>query len=164
MLCQCNPPIPGAPGANWCEVCRLWIKERQYRDPGRKGQFYTTRRKRELKVAKFLKKQAAPSAKNAASTAGAGGQFAKDFPAIWEYVSTDKWDGGAPRELASLILFLEDGRWKICLSDRENSRTGWSSGDTFSEALECLEDALVNERVEWRKKWEGKQWRGKKRD
>jgi len=79
------------------------------------------------------------------------------FPAIWEFLSVTEVDG-RKREPSSLILFVEAGWPKVCLSDRDRQMTCFETGGTFLEALEALETNLEAGMVDWRKK---KVWKGK---
>lgn len=88
---------------------------------------------------------------------GAGGPiqpcpFWKDFPALWEYMSSGSYPDGSPRQTSSLTVFIEDGLIKLCLSDRDNSQTAWGASDEFEDALLGLEKALAGGVVQWRRK------------
>lgn len=74
------------------------------------------------------------------------------FPSIWEYLSTDAWPDGSARQSSTLTIFVEGGRVKVCLSDRENDRSAWASGESLEEAAMSLERALGQDTVEWRKR------------
>ena len=62
-------------------------------------------------------------------------EFAKDCPAVYEYLTMDRYPDGGERQVATLIIFLEEGRWKGCLSDRESDRTLWKTADTIEDML-----------------------------
>jgi len=73
------------------------------------------------------------------------------FPTIVEFLTLDVYDDGSGRRTATLLLFCEEGLWKLCLSDRDLSRTGWSAGPTIEGALSSMEAALAADAMEWRK-------------
>jgi len=79
-----------------------------------------------------------------------------DWPTLWptlvEYLSQTTWDDGSPRETSTMLLFREDGSWKACLNDRAMGRTGWASSSSPEGTLQALEDALRDDRMEWRRK------------
>lgn len=81
--------------------------------------------------------------------------FAKKHPALWEYLTVDSYDDGTAREVATLLLFTEDGLFKACLNDRATSRTCWMSATTVGGLLGLLEEALQGDNAEWRTKREG---------
>lgn len=72
------------------------------------------------------------------------------FPSLWEYLSVSAWPDGGARVTATVTVFVEGGRVKVCLSDRENDRSAWSTGETLEEAVLSLESALASDTVEWR--------------
>lgn len=80
---------------------------------------------------------------------------ARRFPALAEFLTVTQVDG-QKREPASLILFVEDGWPKICLSDRQLGRVCFHTDQTFLGCLEGLEANLEAGQVDWRAK------RGKK--
>lgn len=61
-----------------------------------------------------------------------------------------------PRQVATLLIFCEDGQWKTCLGERDTKRSLWGSGNTVEQALECLETLLQREVTPWRHKDGGK--------
>lgn len=75
----------------------------------------------------------------------------KRFPALFEFLTTTLVDG-RKREPSSLILFVEDGYPKVCLSDRDASRVCFTTAGGFLEALEDLEANLQAGQVDWRAK------------
>lgn len=74
------------------------------------------------------------------------------FPTLWEYLSADAWPDGSERETSTVTMFVEQGMVKVCLSDRANDRSAWSSGETLEEAVLSLEGALAADRTDWRKR------------
>lgn len=77
--------------------------------------------------------------------------FVSRCPALWEYLTLLSWEDGAPREPATMILMVEEGRWKACLSDRATGRTLWRVGDTLAALLEALEGSLASGEADWRR-------------
>lgn len=87
--------------------------------------------------------------------ASAGSDCATLFPCLWEYVVSAQWEDGTPRVTASLLLFAEDGWFKLCLNDRACDRSAWASGVTPEAAFSSLEGQLAAGSVEWRRKAPG---------
>lgn len=97
----------------------------------------------------FIRRQASKSC--AESLAGVdGGAFATDYPAIWEYLTLDRWEDGKPRQTSTLQVFGDRGTLKAALKDREAGQICFVAGRTVYEALDVLEAALVNDTAEWR--------------
>lgn len=80
----------------------------------------------------------------------------QELPAVYEYLTLAKMPDGNERQVATLIVFIEDGRWKVCLSDRETDRTLWMSGDTLEDCLLSLDQAIQTGDANWRRSYKGK--------
>lgn len=72
------------------------------------------------------------------------------FPTLWSYLADVTYAGGEKRETATLTLFVEEGFVKLCLNDREQRRTCWSTGIALEVAAEALEQRLTDGTAEWR--------------
>jgi hypothetical protein len=78
------------------------------------------------------------------------GEISRLFPLIVEYLTATTWDDGSERELATLMMFVDGNRWKLCLNDRALSRVAFMTGKDPEEALSSLEDGLQRDSVDWR--------------
>lgn len=77
-------------------------------------------------------------------------KWAKDFPAIHEYLTVAPGDSGNAAKTATLTIFSEAGMFKICLNDRAEGYSAFASGETVTEALEALEGQLSSGNTDWR--------------
>lgn len=100
---------------------------------------------------KYVSRPASSSSASPAPAAALDSVFVARCPALWEYLSLCQWEDASPREPATLILVVEEGRWKACLSDRANGRVGWRTADTLAGLLDALEAALVTDVMDWRR-------------
>jgi len=98
-----------------------------------------------------LKKPEASAASTSLSPSVASTEWAILWPSLWEFLTAATWDDGSKRRLPTLLLFWEEGLWKSCLSDRDQGRTGWSSGPSPEALMTSLDAQLRDDRVEWRK-------------
>jgi len=73
------------------------------------------------------------------------------LPAIVEYLSLETFEDGSKRERSSLLVIVESGLLKVCLSDRQNARTLWRSGTSLEDVLLAMEVALQTDVADWRK-------------
>jgi hypothetical protein len=92
----------------------------------------------------------------AAEGVGAGPMFTdpvfmKDWPALYEYMTEQKFPDGKPRKTCSLTIFGDDGQVKACLNDREDNLVLFASGKTMKTALNALEGLLTAPETPWRK-------------
>lgn len=78
------------------------------------------------------------------------GSTLSSLPSLYSYLTDSKWEDGSPRELATLMIFAQDGRWKVCLSDKATGRVCFLSGTTIEEALLSLDEGLGTDEVDWR--------------
>lgn len=78
-------------------------------------------------------------------------EFPKSFPALFEYLTSDAWEDGKPRQRATLLLLIEDGSLKGCLNDRALERSLWATGASVGGVLLALERAVQSDSAEWRR-------------
>lgn len=82
-------------------------------------------------------------------------EFVRRWTTLFHYLADVKWDDGAIRETATLLLVFDAGRLKACINDRALSRSAWVSGESLEGLLDRLEAGLVGDVLEWRaaKSW-----------
>jgi len=73
------------------------------------------------------------------------------LPEIHDHLVHRQWDDGKPRKTSTLLVFVENGRWKCSLHDRDGKRGCFASGEGWEGLLEALERSLKDGSVEWRK-------------
>jgi hypothetical protein len=98
--------------------------------------------------------------KKPGATVGGGGKgagrvedkdWSKEAPTVLAYLQEDVWPDGEARQRSSIILFVEDGMLKGCLSDKDSAMTLWASSSSFWGILEALEGRLTEDSPDWRK-------------
>lgn len=72
------------------------------------------------------------------------------LPALMEYLTSATWPEGDARETSTLLVFVEEGRFKGVLNDREQARSLWASSPSLAGLLEALEGMLASGSAEWR--------------
>lgn len=82
-----------------------------------------------------------------------------DYPALAEYLVLEVFPDGTSRERSTLVVFVEDGLIKVCLSDRHYDRTLWASCETFEDCFASLDAALRGPGADWRRS----SWKAKKK-
>jgi hypothetical protein len=73
------------------------------------------------------------------------------LPALLEYLGSAVYPDGAPRMRSTLLVLVEDGAVKVCLSDRDQEQSLWRSGSSLEDALAALEVTLTSEHQDWRR-------------
>lgn len=111
------------------------------------------RRRLRCEMSQFVKRPVTPSGSSGDSDAGVSPAFRAKFPALVEFLTELAFEDGTPREPSTLLTFIEDGVWKLCLNDRALGRTLWVSGDTFTSTVESMERSLEDGTGCWRKAW-----------
>jgi len=74
----------------------------------------------------------------------------KRYPVLVEFMTQESWEDGSPRELASVLLVREDGRWKAGLLDKAEERTLWVTAEALAGLLEALERRAAKPDADWR--------------
>jgi hypothetical protein len=107
-----------------------------------------------VSMASFLKRRANGdrTTKQIASQAleAADPAFAKKYPALAEFLATEEWEPGVPRERGTLTLFFEDGQFKVAVNDRDQCVVAFLSKGTFPGLLDALEKGLQGDGLDWR--------------
>jgi len=101
-------------------------------------------------VAQFVSRVVNHQEKKAHAVSEVGALWVASHPALWEYLTLDSYEDGAPREVSMLLLFAEDGRFKAALQDRQEGRSLWSTAESIEGALMSLEAMLQSGMGEWR--------------
>jgi len=76
--------------------------------------------------------------------------FVRDYPALAEFMSMDRWDDGTAREPTTLLLFASDGRLKACVNDKACNRVAFITGVDLQEVLRLIECGLETNTLDWR--------------
>lgn len=78
--------------------------------------------------------------------------FRELFPAIAEFVMGEEGESLDDGAGATMLLFVEEGLFKICLNDRTQDASLWASGASVELALQSLETTLRDGTGAWRTK------------
>ncbi len=98
----------------------------------------------------FLSKRSAGGPSTAVPGGFISGSLA-GLPALLEYLQSVSYPDGSPRLRSSLLVLVEDGSVKTCLSDRDQEQSLWRSGSSLEDALLALEATLTGEHQDWRR-------------
>ncbi len=137
---------PGLRGGVWCALCYSGARGRSFYK-GHRG----FRKSREgVSMGRYVNAKPAKAGPGQPVAVLADPAFERALPALWEYLTLRTYDDGSPRQAATLLVFVEDGTWKVCLSDREAQRSAWAAAETFQSALSALEASVASGAVQWR--------------
>lgn len=118
---------------------------------------------RREEMGRYLKKVAAENGEAKKRSLAKDKETAEAWPALFEWMTTEAWEDGTVRETSTLLVFVEDGLWKCCFSDRDGSRRLWVSGGTLATMLGALDASLRTGEGDWRaiRPFEGGRGKGK---
>lgn len=74
-----------------------------------------------------------------------------DSPAVTEYLAVGAYPDGTARERAVISIFIEEGRVKCCLNDRDTGRTLWRSAGGIEACIGLIDDAIAEGTADWRR-------------
>lgn len=102
-------------------------------------------------VSKYIQKAVESIQRRQAAASSETLTWAGAHPALWEYLTVDAFDDGAPREVSMLLVFVEDGRFKVALQDRQEGQSLWATAESLGAALGALESHLRAGTGDWRR-------------
>lgn len=73
------------------------------------------------------------------------------YPKLLAHLSETQWDDGKPRKTSTLLVMVENSRWKAFFHDRDGKRGFWISAESWEWLLEQLEAGVDSSSTEWRK-------------
>jgi len=76
-------------------------------------------------------------------------QLEEQCPDVFQWLSCSEWKG-RPRQLPTITLFVDQGRLKAVLNDRETEQTGFWTFRAVLGFWREIQDALCGENIEWR--------------
>lgn len=79
------------------------------------------------------------------------GDFLSGRPTVYEYMSSDRYEDGARRRRATMLLMLDGTIAKVLLIDKDMSEQVWAVGETLDEAVGHLEEMLVSGSAPWQR-------------
>lgn len=77
--------------------------------------------------------------------------FVREYPCLWEWMTLTAWEDGTSRNPTSITLFLDEGRLKAAVNDREGNRVAFVSAWTVEDLLRSVEDGLLGQSLDWRR-------------
>ena len=98
----------------------------------------------------YLQKPAPLAGADGALVDADAGSWASLYPALSEFLAATRWSDGTARVPGTLTLFTDGPQWKLCLSDKDQSRVAFVSGSSPQSALMAAEAGLIGSTLDWR--------------
>jgi hypothetical protein len=80
----------------------------------------------------------------------AADSLAGKHPDLWEFVTRTTWDDGATRQPGSFTVFLDEGKLKGCLNDKDAGLVCFVTAAGLLELLRKLNGAVNDGASDWR--------------
>lgn len=74
----------------------------------------------------------------------------KAYPALVDFLCADAWPDGTERKPGTLLIFADAGKFKGCLSDRDQALVLFFTVDSLALVMEAADDVLRAEDADWR--------------
>lgn len=103
-----------------------------------------------VSVAQFLKGRPPVDGSGSSGVVSLDDGFTARWPVLSEWMTVTQWDGGEPRQTATLFFFVEGGALKLLFKDRDAGRVAFFSGDCLVGLCDDVEARLVAGSMEWR--------------
>lgn len=76
--------------------------------------------------------------------------FSVRYPTLMEFLTLMRWPDGTMRETGTLLLFIDLGFVKCCLSDRDSGEVAFLTAPSVDALLGSVEAGLTANTIEWR--------------
>ena len=99
----------------------------------------------------FLRRS--PSVNGGMGSGGGSAPSAADttqLPALLEFLTSHVWPDGSARQTGTALLLVDEGRVKVCLSDRDQGLVLFVTAPSLVDAVSTAEDALRSPDADWR--------------
>jgi len=101
-------------------------------------------------MARYLHRAPANGVPGVEHTLSVEESFPPELQALGEFLSEETWPDGSERARGSLTMFVEGGKIKVCLSDKDAGALAFVSAGTFDELLQWVEQGIRTQQLDWR--------------
>ena len=139
------------PGQNECVLTIEYADHDVWRFPALHPSLWTfTPDQLEDALEQYVRRGRDLASKRAEDRAASDTSWVTSHPALWEYLTLERYSDGTEREPSMLCAFVEDGMVKLALQDRAEGRSLWVTAWSLPSALDALEGKLQAGDGEWR--------------
>jgi len=76
--------------------------------------------------------------------------FFGHYPLLFEFLTETRFADGGARKTGTMLVFVDAGCLKACLSDREESLVAFVTSGSFEGLLDAMEGGLSHDSLDWR--------------
>jgi len=106
---------------------------------------------------KYVKKREATSAQEGSESPKIEDKvMLQQYPATFEFLTEVVWPDGTTRLPGSLVVFCEDGQFKLCVNDKDCGTVAFIASGTMQGAFQAVELGLRQDTLDWRQSSGGK--------
>jgi hypothetical protein len=84
------------------------------------------------------------------ATPSSAGTWGTSLPTLWEFLASQAYEDGTGRVTGTVMVFVEQGRVKAWVHDRDNERQAFITGQSPDDLLAVLNDSLEADDLDWR--------------
>lgn len=81
---------------------------------------------------------------------GSGDSTIGDLQGLVDFIGQAHWEDGTARTPGSVTFFVDDGRLKACVNDKDQGKVCFVTGDTFLGLLEAVDAVILTDAGDWR--------------
>lgn len=142
--------VPVMRCTGFCFWCYEGAKGRAYY-PGHYGFRQQKRKRRTHNMGRFADRSARCGDSGGMGDFVASPADLEAFPDLVEFLTLMRFSDGTTREPGTLMVFLQEGRLKYCLSDKAEGRVAFRCFDSLHGLLEAIEEDIREGTLDWRK-------------
>jgi len=76
--------------------------------------------------------------------------FNGQYPNLSAFLSQQEWEDGSTRQTGTMIIFVQDGQLKMCISDRDGQKNAFITAPTLQLLYDLAEMGLDDNALDWR--------------
>jgi hypothetical protein len=78
------------------------------------------------------------------------GSWGQSYPLLWQFLAANQYEDGESRATGTMLIFVEQGKVKLCLADRECNDVAFVTGSSVDELLKKANEGLRTQELDWR--------------
>ena len=72
------------------------------------------------------------------------------YPKLWTFLTSTQWEDGTSRQPSTVSIFMQGGRWTICLTEKNWDLILFATADRLEGVWEALDARLSDPKADWR--------------
>lgn len=102
-------------------------------------------------MSEYVRRRAGGTNGVAAPQLDPGSVLAKQYPALWEFLTLSTWEGGDPRQPGSITVFLGSSGLQACVSDKDGGLVAFVTGRSLEAILLAVDAGIADDSLDWRR-------------